>query len=331
MTRRTLSWGILAALALGVTGLGLLFLRTPIKEESNATSLHSSAQAVAPRVPEAESASELEPTDAGLLAEVGMLADAGLLAEVDKLLYNATQPKNYSEGIREFHYEEIQASTLYDQLKAMPLKDADGISPEQLESLYRSLEENIWAYKVGSADLILASRYCAPYEFLPGTGELFTEALRGKTALPEDQWPTDVGQLLETYAKTYNFGEDGSGYRNFYNALSPEGSSITFNRVSQMPLGIGEGMLKQIDIGGPIFSILVEPRLSYQYKRTPEDELAEGNGLLYADVKIAATGPGDDPYYRLKRHYWSTDDKRWLPWNVSYVDPPAHPFIVEFF
>lgn len=249
---------------------------------------------------------------------------------MDQAASTALEPKSYSAELTKHPYEAIVASTLTARVRSIPIRNGELVNPDQQESFYRSLEETIWAYKVGSADLILAARYCAPYEILPGTLEKFRAALKGMTAVPEAQWPTDAEPFLEFYARNYNFGEDGSGFKDFYNELSPDASFITFHDAKEAPLGIWKGIDHDMQLGGPRVSKSREPHLSYRYVNTPEAELSKQQHLLYADATIAATDANDFPFYRIKRFYWSSADQKWLPWAVLDVEPPPK-FLVEFY
>ncbi len=231
------------------------------------------------------------------------------------------EPPFFNDDIQDLAFTKIEQANLPGLLKAMKIENRDLVSADQLDNLLRVLKENIWAFTVGSTDLILADRLRAPYELIPERAEFDRKLVMEKEGIPESGIPEDPQEFLRiVISRQYGGGEGGPGYRHLYYKLSSEGSRFTFRKASSVSKSLGEEMHEQAmaDTIRVRAMVVANPRI--QYKNSPEKVLQKHKSLLYVDIRLATEDEEKgDRYSRLKRYYWSPDDTTWLPTDVAVV------------
>jgi len=230
----------------------------------------------------------------------------------------ATGPEDLDEGVEELgDYFPIDKDVLPLLLKEIETRGTDLVSNEQMDSLFSVLEENLYAYNVGSAALILADRLRAKYSIRPVGTKYQLGVLKRHYAKEGEILPSDPEEIMRLFVDRNYGGKDGSGYRDLYNELSVQGSAIHFRKSDVMPIPLGEFFTSLFKIGAKTCKNGMITRYpNIEYENSPERVVKEYGTLLYADVKVAASDADGLKYSRWKRYYWSPEDGSWLPMEL---------------
>ena len=243
-----------------------------------------------------------------------------LVEDRDKAQAEAIEPPFFNDDIQDLSFTEIEQANLPGLLKAITIENRDLVSEDQLGNLLTVLKENIWAFTVGSTDLILADRLRAPYKLIPELAESDKKLLMERAGIPEGGIPEDPEEFLRiVLSRKYGGEEVGPGYHHLYYKLSSEGSRFTFRKASSVPTSLREEMHEQIMADAIRVRAMFGANPHIQYKNSPEKVLQEHESLLYVDIRLATEDEEGDRYSRLKRYYWSPDDGTWLPMDVAVV------------
>jgi len=229
-----------------------------------------------------------------------------------------TKIEDIDEGIAELHdYFPIHEDVVGNMLSEIEKKNVNLTSQEQLDNLFSVLKDNILAYKHGSAKEVLADRLRAPYSIKPEATQWHLKILNRHYKKEGETFPKDPEKIMRLLVSRRYGGKNGSGYKNLYNQMSVAGSQFVFNRVKKIPMSITDHLWLLNDTRAKTFKNgVITPHPSIKYRNSPQKVLEKYGELLYVDVSIAASNADDLKYSRLKRYYWSEDDKTWLPMEV---------------
>ena len=248
------------------------------------------------------------------------------------LIPNEPPPRDFNDALKNASFSDIDAASLYTMLSQIPRSGEALASAEEMQSLLRALEENIWAYKVGSPELIMANRYRTAYSWNSENFAQSRDMLKNRTSVPSNEWPERIEEVMPLLAANMNFGHNGTGYANLYNRLSPEASSIDLKSATRIPPALHAQLSDAARfLGGPRVHLTHTPLPSITYENSADVILKKDGKLLYADVKLAATDAKDEAFYRIKRFYWSSIDATWLLMDMVVVDKPTQPVVTDFF
>ena len=215
--------------------------------------------------------------------------------------------------IERFPFYPITEEALPELLRSIPAVGLESMSEVQLEEFYAGLAESVWAYKVGSDELILSSLLRADYTILPEGTTWHLSILDRFYRRPGEEFPSDPEDIMRLLVSRNYGGENGDGYAGLYSRLSPDGSEIVFKSSDEMPTPITDQLRLDRELGVRAFRRgLVRNLPSVAFHKTPEDLLAEYGKLQFADVRLAADDADGVKYSRFKRYYWSPDDAAWL-------------------
>ncbi len=305
----------LLVLLVAVAILSFVLTRPPKTEDSQLTT----------QSPQVDLKNSGEQDATGTLSPSGDLEALGETFSLD-----AIGRPDYDDFIKQFSFAAITADNLMDAIKQFDSTGSALASVEQREALFSTLEKSIWSLKLGSSDLIWESRI--PVDNFRVNDVLvigMKEILKWDTDVPEDEIPDTPEALLRLIADRRYFGENGSGYKDLYNELSTEGSSITYRQESAMPATLSEELQNQSLTDTK--QGMVSPFPSVIFDSSPVLELEQHGQLLFADIRVAASDKDGDKYSRLKRYYWSQNEELWLPMEFVSLMIDKIPVIVEFF
>jgi hypothetical protein len=251
--------------------------------------------------------------------ELKLLAKLKVMQEFDE----------YTEQLDDYFY--IDKLTIDQMMSEIQTKNKKIVTDNQLTELWDYLKKDILAYKQGEADAIVNNLLKAPYKIKPEATAWHLTLLKTQyletsgESLPDD--PKEIMRLLVN--RNYG-GKNGSGYKDIYNELSVKGSDIEFHEAFQMPESIHGRLFRLLDVKAFAFKngyVTLTP--SVEYLNNPAKILKEQGKLIYADIRIAASNAQNIKYSRLKRYYWSENDKTWLPMEFIILPPSGSRF--EFF
>lgn len=241
-------------------------------------------------------------------------------------------------------FTEIESSNLMEMLKACPTKNAETVDNEILQQFYETVQRELWAYKTGDGKAILENRLKADYtideDSLKRARYHPNMMSDWPVDLPQDKIPTKPDDIMRQSVIDYMGEENGLAYSDLYGALAPTASLFAFGKSTgaSPPRSIREEFESNLSMGmiGPpdrssnrISAAHIGPMVIYTNSIVRVME--EHGSLIYADVRLAVSERNGIKHYRLKRYYWSPNDKAWLSSELTTLSSGDFMDRLEFY
>jgi len=230
----------------------------------------------------------------------------------------AMEPHDLDEGVYGLDdLTEITEANIDQLVQAISVENAGDTTRHQLDGLQQILAQSILAFKTGDMTAILADRLRAPHDIRPEAANAHRSLVQSAMLRDGESLPNTPEQVMRLLVDRRYRGNQGSGYRDLYNELSVQGSSIELHVVNALPVRMYEHLKLLVRAGARTArNGIISFKPSIQYHNSPQSVLQVQGSLTYADVWLAASDADDHRYRRFRRYYWSPNDDTWLPMEM---------------